>query len=61
MQDVDRVLAEIAEQAASIGLDLDTVREVLIAHMLREQPLPVGPRKTSVPAPAVPPHGFFPE
>ena len=61
MQDVDRVLAEVAEQAATSGLDLDTVREVLVAHMLREQPLPVGFRKTSTPAPVVPPHGFFPE
>jgi len=61
MQDVDRVLAEIAEQAVTAGLDLDTVREVLVDHMLREQPLPVGPRKTSTPALAVPPHGFFPE
>jgi len=61
MQDVDRVLAEVAEQAATAGLDLDTVREVLVAHMLREQPLPVGPRKISAPVPAAPPHGFFPE
>ena len=61
MQDVDRVLAEVAEQATTAGLDLDTVREVLVAHMLREQPLPVGPRKPSAPAPVAPPHGFFPE
>jgi heterodisulfide reductase subunit D len=61
MQDVDRVLAEVAEQATTAGLDLDTVREVLVAHMLREQPLPVGPRKPSAPAPVAPPYGFFPE
>lgn len=61
MQDVNRVRAEIAEQAVTAGPDLDTVREVLVDHMLREQPLPVGPRKTSTPAPAAPPHGFFPE
>jgi heterodisulfide reductase subunit D len=42
MQDVDRVLAEVAQQAATVGLDLESVREVLIAHMLDEQPLPVG-------------------
>lgn len=42
MQDVDRVLAEVAQQAAAVGLDLETVREVMVAHMLGEQPLPVG-------------------
>ena len=41
MQDVDRVLAEIAGQATMAGLDLESVREVLVAHMLGEQPLPV--------------------
>src|SRR4249920_533197 len=41
MQDVDRVLAEVAGQATVAGLDLESVREVLIAHMLGEQPLPV--------------------
>jgi hypothetical protein len=40
MQDVDRVLAEVAQQATATGLDLENVREVLIAHMLGEQPLP---------------------
>jgi len=42
MQDVDRVLAEVAKQATATGLDLETVREVLVAHILDEQPLPVG-------------------
>jgi len=42
MQDVDRVLAEVAKQATAVGLDLESVREVLVAHMLGEQPLPVG-------------------
>jgi heterodisulfide reductase subunit D len=42
MQDVDRVLAEVAQQATTAGLDLESVREVLVAHMLDEQPLPVG-------------------
>ena len=41
MQDVDRVLAEVSGQAAAAGLDLESVREVLVAHMLGEQPLPV--------------------
>ena len=46
MQDVDRVLAEVAKQVPAVGLDLESVREVLIAHMLGEQPLPVGFRDT---------------
>ena len=41
MQDVDRVLAEVAGPAQAAGLDLESVREVLVAHMLGEQPLPV--------------------
>jgi len=61
MQDVDRVLAEIAGQAATAGLDLETVREVLVAHMLGEQPLPVGPRVAPQPVPAAPLNRFFPE
>jgi hypothetical protein len=46
MRDVDRVLAEVAKQATAAGLDLESVREVLVAHMLEEQPLPVGFRGT---------------
>jgi len=46
MQDVDRVLAEVAKQATATGLDLESVREVLVAHMLGEQPLPVDFRGT---------------
>ena len=42
MQDVDRVLAEVAPEAARAGLDLGTVREVMIASILGEQPLPAG-------------------
>jgi Fe-S oxidoreductase len=60
MQDVDRVLAEVANLATTTGLDLDSVREVLIAHMLREQPLPVGSRSVAAP-PSAPRHGFFSE
>jgi Fe-S oxidoreductase len=52
MQDVDRVLAEVAGQATVAGLDLESVREVLVAHMLGEQPLPVGFR--GAPPAAVP-------
>jgi hypothetical protein len=42
MQDVDRVLAEVAGKLQDAALDMETVREVLLAHMLGEQPLPVG-------------------
>ncbi len=41
MQDIDRILAEVATPAADAGLDLETVREVLLANMLAEQPLPI--------------------
>jgi heterodisulfide reductase subunit D len=61
MQDVDRVLAEVAGQAATAGLDLESVREVLIAHMLREQPLPIGSRVAPAPEPAAALLRFFPE
>jgi hypothetical protein len=44
MQDVDRVLAEVAEQALAAGMDLESARDVLVTHMLGEQPLPVGAR-----------------
>jgi len=44
MQDVDCVLAEVASQATTAGLDMESVREVLLAHMLGEQPLPLGYR-----------------
>ena len=61
MQDVDRVLAEVAGQAAMAGLDLESVREVLIAHMLREQPLPIGSRVAPAPEPPAALPRFFPE
>ena len=42
MQDIDRNLAEVAlHAAAAAGLDVETVREVLLANMLAEQPLPI--------------------
>jgi Fe-S oxidoreductase len=55
MQDVDRVLAEVAGQARTAGLDVDSVREVLLAHMLGEQPLPVGYRDLPSIGPGDPP------
>jgi hypothetical protein len=61
MQDVDRVLAEIAPQAKAVGLDLESVREVLVAHMLGEQPLPVGFRGTAAIEPEQPPVGVVSE
>jgi heterodisulfide reductase subunit D len=61
MQDVDRVLAEVAGQAAMAGLDIESVREVLIAHMLREQPLPIGSRVAPASEPTAALPRFFPE
>jgi hypothetical protein len=40
VRDVDRLLAEVAEEATAAGLELESVREVLVA-MFEEQPLPV--------------------
>jgi hypothetical protein len=61
MQDVDRVLAEVASQVVEAGLDLESVREVLVAHILGEQPLPLGNR-TAPPEPVTAePRRFFPE
>jgi hypothetical protein len=42
MQDVDRVLADLGDRPEAAGLDLETVREVMVAHILGEQPLPLG-------------------
>jgi Fe-S oxidoreductase len=42
MQDVDRVVAEVTASADAAGLDLETVRTVLVASILGEQPLPLG-------------------
>ena len=41
MQDVDRVLAEIDDQVEREGLDREAVREVMVATILGEQPLPL--------------------
>jgi Fe-S oxidoreductase len=61
MQDVDRVLAEVAGLAAAAGLDLESVREVMVAHILGEQPLPVSRRLMPVTVSAPPTNRFFPE
>ena len=42
MQDVDRVLVDLGDRPEIAGLDLETVREVMVAHILGEQPLPLG-------------------
>jgi len=55
MQDVDRVLAEVATHAAAAGLDLESVREVLLANMLAEQPLPIDFRGKPPPEPEAAP------
>jgi heterodisulfide reductase subunit D len=44
MQDVDRVLAEVANDAAASGLDAEAVRQVLLTAVTGEQPLPLGQR-----------------
>lgn len=63
MQDVDRVLAEVGAQVELAGLELESVRDVLVAHVLGEQPLPLDHRTARPPAPAgdEPPGRFFPE
>jgi hypothetical protein len=45
MQDVDRVLAELGDRIDAAGLDLESVREAMAAHILGEQPLPLGQTK----------------
>jgi len=42
MRDVDRVLADLGDRPEASSLDLETVRDVMVAHMLGEQPLPLG-------------------
>jgi heterodisulfide reductase subunit D len=44
MQDVDRVLAEVARETATAGLDPEAVRQVMVAAITGEQPLPLGQR-----------------
>jgi Fe-S oxidoreductase len=63
MQDVDRVLAEVAADGATAGLDPEAVREVMVAAILGEQPLPLGTRAGAVRRPPDSPRAgmFFPE
>ena len=49
MQDVDRILAELGDRVEAAGLDLEAVREAMAAHILGEQPLPLGQRAPGVP------------
>ncbi len=44
MQDVDRVLAEVSRETATAGLDPEAVRQVMVAAITGEQPLPLGQR-----------------
>ncbi len=55
MQDIDRILAEVAASAAAAGLDLESVREVLLANMLGEQPLSIDFRGKPSPEPQAAP------
>jgi Fe-S oxidoreductase len=61
MQDVDRVLAEVAADAAAAGLDAETVRGVMVNSILGEQPLPLGQRAARPSAAEHSPGAFFPE
>jgi hypothetical protein len=55
VQDIDRILAEVAAHAAAAGLDLETVREVLLANMPAEQHLPIEFHGKPPPEPKVAP------
>jgi heterodisulfide reductase subunit D len=44
MQDIDRVLAEVAPLSAAAGVDLELVREVLVGTVLGEHPVPLASR-----------------
>jgi len=55
MQDIDRIIAEVAPAAGAAGLDLESVREVLLANMLAEQPLPIDFRGKPPPEPKAAP------
>jgi Fe-S oxidoreductase len=60
MQDVDRVLAEVAADASAAGLDLESVRQVMVGAITGEQPLPLGQR-VAPPSSGATPGAFFPE
>jgi len=63
MQDVDRVLAEVSVEAATAGLDPETVRTVMVTAITGEQPLPLGQRAGEARRPPGSPGtgSFFPE
>ena len=63
MQDVDRVLAEVSSETAQAGLDAEAVRQVMVAAITGEQPLPLGRRLVQGQRPDARPKGggFFPE
>jgi Fe-S oxidoreductase len=42
MQDADAILADVMDLVEAHGLQLDEVREVIVDHLLGEQPLPLG-------------------
>ena len=61
MQDVDRVLAEVAADASAAGLDAEAVRSVMVNAVMGEQPLPLGQRGARRSAAQPAPGSFFPE
>ncbi len=61
MQDVDRVLAEVAADASAAGLDAEAVRSVMVNAVTGEQPLPLGQRGARRLAAQPAPGSFFPE
>jgi Fe-S oxidoreductase len=61
MQDVDRVLAEVAADASAAGLDAEAVRSVMINAVTGEQPLPLGQRGAHRSATQPASGSFFPE
>ncbi|MGH7390544.1 MAG: heterodisulfide reductase-related iron-sulfur binding cluster [Candidatus Rokuibacteriota bacterium] len=61
MQDVDRVLAEVAAEASAAGLDAETVRQVMVGAITGEQPLPLGQREARRSAAEPGPGSFFSE
>ena len=42
MQDIDQVLIDVADIAASNGLDLEQTRDIIAQGLFGEQPLPLG-------------------
>src|SRR5262245_36410686 len=61
MQDVDRVLAEVSRDAATAGLDPEAVRQVMVAAITGDQPLPLGQRVAKAQGSSSPSGTFYPE